>query len=182
MKSVLKSTLFAALAIAGLSFTSCQTDKCKSTLPCANNGVCNASDGSCTCPTGYEGPRCETTTRDKFKGSWNVIEDGSISNAENYTVSVENGVAIDEVIIRNFNNFSNGIVTAKVYLDTIIIPAQQMEQDGEIKTVEGKGYFMFEEIYGLHGKLELKYRVTDKDGIINDYGYRGAGAPSSWLK
>ncbi|MBX9449033.1 MAG: calcium-binding EGF-like domain-containing protein [Taibaiella sp.] len=181
MKSILKSTLFAAAVFAGAGLTSCQPDKCETMLACANNGVCN-SDGSCTCPLGYEGPRCETTSRDKFKGSWNVIEDGSISNAMNYTVSVQDGVEIDQVIIRNFNNFSNGTVYAKVLLDTVVIPNQQMEQDGELKTVEGKGYFVFEEIYGLHGKLVLKYRVIDKDGIVNDYGYRGAGNPSEWLK
>lgn len=181
MKSILKSTIFAAAIFTGIGFSSCTQDKCETMLACANNGEC-LSDGSCECPVGYEGPRCETTTRDKFLGSWNVIEDGTISSAANYTLSVQKGTEIDQVIIRNFNNFSNGIVTAKVYLDTIIVPQQMMEQDGEIKTVEGKGYFVYSEHYPLHGKLQMNYRVTDKDGIINDFGYRGAGYPSEWKK
>lgn len=181
MKSILKSSLFVAAIFTGASFSSCTQDKCETMLACANNGEC-LSDGSCACPVGYEGPRCETTTRDKFLGSWNVIEDGSISSAANYALSVQKGTEIDQVIIRNFNNFSNGIVTAKVYLDTIIVPNQMMEQDGEIKTVEGKGYFVYTEHYPLHGVLQMNYRVIDKDGIINDFGYRGAGYPSEWKK
>lgn len=181
MKSIIKTTLFAAFVATGATFTSCQQDVCKTSIPCANNGTCK-DDGSCECPVGYEGNRCETKSRDKFKGVWNVMEDGSISNRMNYALSVQNGTEIDQVIIRNFNNFSNGIVTARVYGDTIIVPNQQMEQDGVVKTVEGKGYFVFEEYYGLHGKLILKYRVVDNDGIVNDYGYRGGGSASEWIK
>lgn len=180
MKSILQSVLASGILLTGLTFTSCQQDKCMSVV-CAYNGVCN-SDGSCTCAVGYEGERCETITRDKFKGSWNVLEDGSISNPMNYTISVSNAAEINQVYIRNFNNFDNAVVTARVEGDTIYVPLQNMEQDGEIKSVEGKGYFVFEEFYGLHGKLVIKYRVIDEDGNINDFGYRGAGSPSEWIK
>jgi len=180
MKSFLKSALLASFTLPTIFLTSCEEDKCKGFV-CANNGVCN-SDGSCTCPTGYEGNKCEVVTREKFKGSWNVVEDGSISSPENYTLSVQNGVEIDQVIIRNFNNFSNSLVTAKVQGDTLFIPLQEMNQEGIIKTVEGKGYFTTEPTYGLHGKLIVKYRVIDAEGNINDYGYRGAGDPSEWIK
>lgn len=181
MKSILKTTILASFIGIGATLTSCQQDICETMVPCANNGTCN-EEGKCECPVGYEGERCETVTRDKFKGSWSVIEDGSISNRQIYTVSVQNGPEIDQVIIKNFNNFSNSIVTARVYGDTMIVPNQQIEQDGELKTVEGKGYFEMEEFYGLHGKFILKYRVIDKDAIINDFGYKGAGSPSEWTK
>lgn len=180
MKSILKAALIASISMTGMLFTSCEKDKCKE-ITCANNGVCN-SDGSCTCPLGYEGNKCEIITRDKFKGSWNVIEDGSISSPEIYTLSIENGTEIDQVIIRNMNNFSNVSVNAKVQGDTLFIPLQNMVQDGITKSVEGKGYFVFEEFYGLHGKLTVKYRVIDSEGNINDYGYRGAGVASEWHK
>lgn len=182
MKSIFKSSLLAVALFAGFGLTSCQQDKCKSMMPCTNNGECNSSDGSCDCPVGYEGPRCEFVSRDKFLGSWNVIEDGSISTATNYTASIQKGTEIDQVIIRNFNNFANGVVVARIEGDTIYIPNQLMEQDGEIKTVEGKGYMMPEEYYGLHGYMNLRYRVIDKDGIVNDFGYKGAGYPSEWRK
>lgn len=180
MKSLLKATILASFSLTGVFFTSCDQDKCKA-MVCANNGVCN-SDGSCTCPTGYEGNKCEVVTRDKFKGAWNVIEDGSISSPENYAISIQDGTEIDQVIIRNFNNFANSLVVARVQGDTIYIPLQNMEQEGEIKSVEGKGYFKFEEYYGLHGKMEVKYRVIDSEGNVNDYGYRGGGYPSEWVK
>lgn len=180
MKSFLKSALIATFTLPAMFLASCEEDKCKS-IVCANNGVCN-SDGSCTCPAGYEGNKCEVVTRDKFKGLWNVVEDGSISSPEIYALTVQNGVDIDQVIIRNFNNYANSLVVGKVQGDTLHIPLQEMDQEGEIKTVEGKGYFIFEERYDLHGKLIIKYRVIDSDGLVNDYGYRGAGSPSEWVK
>lgn len=180
MKSLLQTTLAAGLLLTGVGFTSCQQDKCMSVV-CAHNGECN-SDGSCTCAIGYEGERCETITRDKFKGSWNVVEDGSISNPDNYTLSIQNAPEINQVYIRNFNNFSNATVVARVHGDTIYIPNQIIEQGGRTRTVEGKGYFVFEEYYGLHGNLEVKYRVINEDGTVNDFGYRGAGSVSKWTK
>lgn len=180
MKSILKAAFVASMSLTAMLFNSREPDKCKA-IVCANNGICN-EDGSCTCPIGYEGTKCETITRDKFKGSWNVIEDGSLSSPEIYTTSVQNGVEIDQVIIRNFNNFSNSNVVAKVQNDTIFIPLQNMVQDGITKSVEGKGYFVSDETYPLHGYLLIKYRVIDSEGNINDYGYRGAGEPSKWTK
>lgn len=181
MKSILKSALLASFSLTGMLFTSCEEDKCKA-IVCANNGVCN-SDGSCTCPAGYEGNKCETVTREKFMGAWNIVEDGSLSSPEIYTASIQRGVEIDQVIIRNFNNFSNSLVVGKVQGDTLHIPLQNMEQDGVIKSVEGKGYFDKTEVhYDLHGKMYIKYRVIDAAGNINDFGYRGAGEVSVWSK
>lgn len=180
MKSIITKFMLAASVVAGISLSSCKQDKCMSVI-CANGGECN-NDGSCTCAPGYEGERCETATRDKFKGVWDVIEDGTITNPQNYTVSVSNAPEIDQVFINNFNNFANSEIKAKVIGDTLYIPNQIIEQDGAVKTVEGKGYFVTEPYYDLHGVLMVKYRVTDDEGIVNDYGYRGAGDASRWTK
>lgn len=171
-------SLFALTSVVILS--SCEEDKCKA-LVCAYDGICN-EDGSCTCVSGYEGERCETITRNKFKGGWTVTEDGTLSNPAIYAVSVEDGNEIDEVLIRNFNNKYNGQVTAKVKADTIYISNQEMVIGEEVFVVEGKGYTGPESFYGKHGKIVLIYTVTNPDQTVNNYGMGTAGNPSIWTK
>lgn len=163
-----------------VSLTSCNEDPCKA-VRCANNGVCE-EDGSCTCPTGYEGERCETVTRDKFKGAWTVTEDGTASRQISYAVSVENGHNIDEVIIRNFNNLDNTSVTAKVKGDSIFLSNQPIQTHDGVKTVEGFGYVYPESFYGLHGRIDFHYQVVSEDGSVNIYGLGGSENPSLWTK
>ncbi|MCX7606907.1 MAG: calcium-binding EGF-like domain-containing protein, partial [Bacteroidia bacterium] len=54
-------------ALAVLSLSSCKKDPCKD-VSCQNGGVC--VDGNCSCPTAWEGSRCEVDVRDKFIGAW----------------------------------------------------------------------------------------------------------------
>ena len=180
MKSFLLTTLSVFALTSAVFLSSCKEDKCKAVV-CAYDGTCN-EDGSCSCVVGYEGERCETVTRDKFKGVWNVTEDGTNSNPQVYAVSVENGNKIDEVLVRNFNNKFNAEVTAQVKGDTIYVAQQQMTSGGDIYTVEGKGYAVPETFYGLHGKLVLSYKVTSPDGSINDFGTGGGQNPAIWTK
>jgi len=184
MRIQMKSTLLSAIGIVALfsavTLSSCKEDKCKAVV-CAYGGICQ-DDGSCACKIGYEGERCETITREKFKGAWAVIEDGTASNPASYAVSVENGDNINEVKIRNFNNIFNAEITATVKGDTIYIAHQPMQVGEEVKTVEGKGYAVPEAFYGLHGKLIISYSVTSEDGSVNQYGTGGADNPSIWTK
>lgn len=180
MKSFLLTTISVFAITSAVFMTSCKEDKCKA-LVCAYGGNCN-SDGSCTCTVGYEGERCETVTRDKFKGVWNVTEDGTASNPQVYAISAEDGTNIDEVLLRNFNNKFNAEVTAQVKGDTIYIAQQQMTSGGAAYTVEGKGYAVPEAFYGLHGKLVLSYKVTAPDGTVNDFGTGGGQNPAIWTK
>src|SRR5690606_19056003 len=154
--------------------------KCKAVV-CAYSGECQ-EDGSCLCQIGYEGERCETITREKFKGVWSVTEDGTGSNPALYAVSVENGDKIDEVKIRNFNNLDNAEIVAKVKGDTIYIASQPMQVGEEVKMVEGKGYAVPEAFYNLHGKLVMTYKVTSEDGSVDAFGTDGAENPSIWTK
>jgi hypothetical protein len=183
MRNQMKTFLLTAISVVAifstLTLTSCSEDKCKA-LVCAYDGICN-EDGSCTCQTGYEGERCETITREKFKGAWRVVEDGSSSNPAEYAVSVENGNGIDEVTIRNFNNMFNSIVAAKVKGDTIFIARQEITLGEDVVTVEGRGYTVPEAFYGLHGKLIMRYRVISSEGT-NNYGMNGAANVSEWTK
>jgi hypothetical protein len=184
MRNQMKTFLLTAMGVLAIfstiTLTSCKEDKCKSTV-CAYAGVCN-EDGSCTCQTGYEGERCETITRDKFKGAWRVTEDGTSSNPAQYAISVESGTAIDEVVIRNFYNKFNPLITAKVKGDSIYIAAQTIMVGEDAMVVEGAGYAMPETYYGLHGTVKLSYRVTSSDGSVNEFGLNGGTNASTWTK
>jgi len=55
-------------AFAMIAYSSCgKKDACEDVV-CKNNGTC--VDGSCKCPTGYEGVDCGQTSAAKFTGLW----------------------------------------------------------------------------------------------------------------
>lgn len=182
MRLLPKNVLYAALGLmtffSAAIFTSCKEDKCKSTQ-CAYGGQCT-DEGACVCLAGYEGERCETITRDKFKGVWTVTEHGTMSGVASYATTIQDGSSVDQVIIRNMYNNFNDPVTATVRGDTIFIPNQTLA-DSVTRTIEGKGYVIPESFYGLHGKMVMRYRIGNPDGTYNDFGYVG-GTASDWTK
>lgn len=180
MRNFIFSTIGAFAILATFSLTSCTEDLCKSVV-CANHGTCT-EEGTCLCPVGYEGERCETITRFKYKGAWAVTESGSSSGPIQYSVSIEDGAEIDDIEIRNFYNLFNVNVKAKVKGDTIYIPIQDVQHGEDTKTIEGKGYIAPQEYYGLHGTLIFRYKVTSSDGSFNNFGMDGADNPSIWEK
>lgn len=181
MKKILLASAAVFAVFTTVTFTSCKENYCKGTV-CAYGGTCNEEDGSCSCQTGYEGERCETETRSKFKGAWRIIEDGTNSNPATYSVSVEDGKAINEVVIRNFYNKFNPLVTATVKDDTIYIAPQVIKVNEIDYTIEGKGYAVPEAFYDLHGRLVLAYRVSASDGSVNEFDMNGATNHSIWTK
>lgn len=184
MRIQLKSTLLSAIGalalVSAITLNSCKEDKCKSVV-CAYGGICQ-DDGSCKCQIGYEGERCETITKNKFKGVWAVVEDGTASNPSHYAVSIEDGEKINEVLIRNFYNQYDKTVNAFVRNDTLTIPVQEIQVGEETLTVQGRGYAVPEAFYDLHGKLILTYQVTYEDGTRNMFGVEDADNPSIWTK
>lgn len=178
MKARFKTILFSALGamtvFSAVTFSSCNEDKCKAIM-CAYNGVCK--DGQCLCPTGYEGNQCEIITRDRYLGVWTVTEDGTYSNAAQYPVDIVAGPNISEIRIKNFRNSFLEEVNAFVTGDTITIPDQIINN----KTVRGFGFIEAEKYDAKHGKLTLRYIVTDQNGVVDDYGVDG-GEPSLWNK
>lgn len=181
MKKSVKLVLLSAIgALSVLStVSSCKRDKCK-TVSCQNTGVCD--DGACKCAPGYEGSQCEVASKDKYTGSWFVDETGPSSGRQEYQVAIENslipGANAAEVQITNMNNTINGRVTGRLVGDTIYIPQQTI--DG--KTIEGKGTLLSDDVYGVHKRLTMRYKIIfNNTKEESDYGFV-VGTPSEWHK
>jgi hypothetical protein len=57
LSTIIISALFTCLLFSATLYSSCNEDKCEG-ITCQNGGSCK--DGTCLCPEGYEGTRCET--------------------------------------------------------------------------------------------------------------------------
>jgi hypothetical protein len=168
-------TVFAVFTV--ITYSACNQDKCKS-IACSNSGVC--TDGKCNCLSGYEGPQCETINRTRYLGPWIVTENGSITDAAQYTISIEPGDNISEIRIKNMRNLFTEYVSAFVNHDTLVIPQTTIE-NGKY-TVIGSGILTYEKYYGVNGKLTVRYKVTDNTtGLVDDFGVDGGDA-SLWNK
>lgn len=180
MKKIIYTSLTTLLIFVGISFNACKPDKCKQ-VSCAYSGTCK--EGVCLCQVGYEGEQCETITRDKFKGIWNVDEDGTLSSVAQYTLSMENGDKVNEVVIKNLQNYLDDVkVYGVTYLDTLTVPLQVLTNG---YTVEGWGFIVdtnpLNQHYYQHAILTMYYKVTNPLGIVNEYGSSGS-QPSVWSK
>ncbi len=179
LKTVLITSISALAVYSTILVSSCNWDKCK-TIICANGGVCNG--GACTCPSGYEGSNCETTTRQKFEGNWTVFEKGSTTLAAQYYVKITDGPLITDVLIYNFNSFLTHPIRAIVSDTNIIIPNQVYNG----KYILGNGTIHYNTTYGQYGGLTMYYEVIDSlTQRVNDYGYNAAddlSQPSQWNK
>lgn len=179
LKAILYSALVTVSAFTSVAYFSCNRDKCK-TLVCGNGGVCNL--GVCICPSGYEGIQCETVSRDKFIGNWNVFEKGSRTNAAQYPVAIKPDVNVTDVIIKNFYNYFRTDVKGYVIHDTLFIPNQQYE--GHL--LFGVGFIYSSNTYGQFAAINMKYEIIDTaTQIVNDFGYNtivDGSDPSQWNK
>lgn len=82
LKTILLASVLTVGVFSSTLFTSCNQDKCKN-VTCNNGGVCNETDGSCTCAAGFEGTNCETESRTKVFGSF--LLSGTDSDGGTYT-------------------------------------------------------------------------------------------------
>ena len=182
-KTVLITAFSTLTAFSSLTLTSCNNDKCQA-IACANSGICE--EGRCTCAAGYEGYQCETENRKRYLGIWYVSEDGTISTAAQYPVSVErvlpNAGGATELKITNFRNSFTQPVRAFVSADTITIPVQTINGN----TIQGRGVLIRNpasngNYSGVYGQLTLRYSVKDNNENVDNFGY-GTGNPSIWNK
>lgn len=68
IKTIALTGLITMGTFAMIAYSSCsKKDPCEG-VTCKNNGTC--VDGSCKCPTGYEGVDCGLTSAAKFTGLW----------------------------------------------------------------------------------------------------------------
>lgn len=184
MKGILKPLILAASVLAGALFTvgyssSCNPDKCKA-ISCAYGGTC--AEGACKCQPGYEGNQCETITRKKYVGFWAVKEQGSVTPARQYPLSIENDTAVTGVLIKNlYNYFSTEKIHAYVQGDSLIIPNQQLMG----KVVFGKGYITSVK-NGTNNAIVMRYEVIDvATQRVDDFGFYSdidMSQPSQWEK
>lgn len=173
LKTIILSALGAITAFGAVTYSSCTPDKCKS-IVCAHGGVCK--EGTCVCPTGYEGYQCETITRDKFHGIWTVFEKGTASMPAQYDVRVDYGANMTDMTITNFYNKLVTPVNIRVKGDTMYIPQQTIE-GYEIK---GIGYLLEKSIpYPEHATMNVFYTIKLPDGRVNDFGVN-TGVVSEW--
>ena len=147
LKNLIKTSLLVCLAVvttfAAIISTSCNRDKCRSTL-CANGGVC--TNGACTCSIGYQGANCTVVSRLVFIGNWQAQGKSSASESAQYPVSIVAGnSAINNIMIENFQNYFTSPISAYVVNDSLYIPSQQVQGksifgSGQIKVAKYPAY------------------------------------------
>jgi len=157
MKNI-KLSFFGAVVMAMFMFTSCD-DPCKD-VTCLNGGTC--LEGTCECPTGYEGTDCGTAVNAKFAGTFNMASSMcDTTDNNNYPVAL----IASETDVTAFTIggiYENGLantVNATVNLgstSTFTIPNQTFTDDdlGGGFTIEGSG--------SLEGStLTITYSIFD---------------------
>ena len=128
----------------------CQTQS----VVCLNGGVCNAAEGTCDCPVGFEGDSCEIVLRDRFLDNgqpslW-VANDTCLPDTYNYFITIEpasNSSSLNIVNLREINSPNK----VPVFVEGYTITQRNNVDLGSI------------EISGLHGTLNLatdSIRVT----------------------
>jgi hypothetical protein len=133
-------------------------DPC-SLVNCGTHGKCTT--GICECDLGYEKDalgRCEITSRDKFRGSFTVLDTCSSTRIKTYIVTISDGTAINEVKIANMwdGAFTNKV---KATVGSVNIQISRQSPDNDRFFIEGFGY--------INDKtITLNYKITDVSGLL----------------
>ena len=123
----IRNIAFAAIAsfaaFSMVTYTACNKDECKD-VTCNNGGTC--INGNCSCPTGYEGSKCEIVSAASLPGVYTATEDCQppLTGGPSSWSSTVSTSSSDEtrIVISNFGNSSTN-VTAQVDKNAITIDA-----------------------------------------------------------
>lgn len=102
VRNILVASLLTLGTFSSVVFTSCEQDKCKD-IVCAHEGTC--TDGTCACPSGYEGTLCETLSRDKYVGVYTGNETCTIGS-DTYSITCSANSDDTKFNIQNLYNQS----------------------------------------------------------------------------
>jgi hypothetical protein len=159
----MRKLLFSALALSGLFFASCNSDKCKDKV--CGNGTCNIVTGACDCKSGYEADvngACNTESRTKFIASaWTVNDtlQSTTSRTDLYTSSVSAGATAPDILITNLFNSGWGPVKATIDAGgkTFTVASQNPITGNTKIAVSGKG------TYVSTTRFTLSYTIVSTD-------------------
>lgn len=161
LKTILLAGVLTAGVFSSAVFTSCNSDACADVV-CSNGGAC--VDGTCACPVGYEGTKCETESRTKFAKSWacNDVTGSSPALVYNCVISAGSAANVTSVIIsKTFSdNFFVNNVNATVSGSTITIANQAPDNDGYY--VSGTGTLS-------NNKINWTYSIKDPNNNTLSY-------------
>ncbi len=102
--NVLLTAFLTLFIFSAVLYTACHKDKCKDVV-CFNRGACDG--GNCVCPTGYEGPKCELLSRDKFIRTFNGWDTCSLTPVAIMQYPVHFHAVLADSLELMMNNFLN---------------------------------------------------------------------------
>lgn len=150
MKSIRNIALSAFLTVGAfttMTYVSCNSDPCKDVV-CQNGGQC--VDGTCSCPTGYEGTSCETKSNAKFVGVYTATEDCSSGS---YQVTITAGTNGTDVLVSNLGNYGC-TTTGTIVFDGTVNSSSLTINDSKCNTqMNATGSY-------ANGTLTINYTAT----------------------
>lgn len=169
LKTILLASVLTLGAFTATVFNSCNPDACKD-IVCANGGTC--TDGTCACPSGFEGTLCETQSLSKFLSSNNTAANYNFSDqggtsCGNYTgvfTTTRSAADTTRLILTNFGGFgATTSVYATVNGNSMTIPSQTIA-GATSNTVSGFGTYSSGVITGSYtnndGSTTCTYAFT----------------------
>ena len=136
IKNILVAAILTVSVFTATIMTSCNPDACKDVV-CANGGTC--TDGSCSCPAGYEGATCDTLSRTKFIANYAVTASCQGSYVAGITSSSAGDTKVIVSNIANLNTVNPGATVIGTINGSTLTIARQFVTGLATTEVEGTG-------------------------------------------
>jgi len=108
-------------------------DKCKK-VECLNNGIC--VEGTCDCATGFEGTDCAALSRDKFIGTYQVL-DTCVAGNTSFPAHVVAGSTASSLVLTFNLGLAADTLEATVSGNNVTVPLQHFFS-GTLVTATGQ--------------------------------------------